>query len=221
MHRSFSAVLLRRASALLFAGIVSSSTALAQPLLDKVEDQVRRQTAEDAATEPGYLGLIGDSRQEAGRGVRILEVLPGGPADSAGLKADDLIVSANDQPLRNEDDLADVVEPLGPGENVAFTVDRAGVPTDLIVRLGKRPPPDQRRFQQFGKVPDPGAPKSVAPEPLPEPASGSPLNPDGPAGRRRAVLGVRTQPVTRVLAEAAGLERVGGALVVARTIGMP
>ena len=52
-----------------------------------------------AAGAQGYLGLVGDDRLERGRGIRVLETLPKGPAARAGLRAGDLIVRVEGKPV--------------------------------------------------------------------------------------------------------------------------
>ena len=182
-----------------------SSVAYAQPVLRELEDRVRRQVeGDEAGDEPGYLGLVADDRQTAGRGIQVLEVVPKGPAEAAGLQPDDLIIAVGDREIRTMEDLATAVEPLPPGANVLFRVDRAGETLDLEVTLGRRPPPEERRFEEFGRVP----------ERLPQPVR----DPQALGRARRAILGLRTQTVTPELAERLNLEE-GGALVVARTVG--
>jgi S1-C subfamily serine protease len=66
-----------------------------------------------------YLGIAAraeDLGQGAGRGVRILRVEPGTPAESAGLRGRDLLLSANGQDLRALDDLQRVMVLSAPAE---------------------------------------------------------------------------------------------------------
>ncbi len=66
-------------------------------------------------------------------------VVPGGPADAAGLKAGDVITSVADKPVTTYDALTTAVSSAKPGEKVAVTVTRNGSTQHLSVTLGKRP----------------------------------------------------------------------------------
>jgi S1-C subfamily serine protease len=94
-----------------------------------------------------YLGIAGGPRplpprlaRELGRksGVEIAQVVEGGPADSAGLRAEDLIVELDGTPIEGMDDLQRVVVSEVIGRAVHAKVVRAGrerelelVPTEL------------------------------------------------------------------------------------------
>ena len=136
-----------------------------------------------AAVQPGYLGVVADDRQEKGAGVRIIELAAGGPAEQAGLKADDLITRINNTPIHDQNDMGPVLEKLPPGAKIRFTVDRGGQQQTVEVTLGQRPPPAQRKFEKFGAIP----------EPLPEPNAGGGLGPETLA-LRRAPLQVLFRP---------------------------
>ncbi len=181
-------------------------TALAQPLRDPGP-------AEATVTEPGYLGLLTDDRQESGKGVRVMEAIADSPALKAGLQTGDLIVGINDKAVRTTADLAAVLQTVPPGGTVAFEVDRNGQTQKFTVTLGKRPPLGQRRFESFGpqgeKLPSPGG-SSTPPPPAPSLSAA-----------RRPVLGVRTQPLTAEMRRRLRLTTEGGALVAARTSGSP
>ena len=117
--------------------------------------------------EPGYLGIVGDDRQENGAGIRVVEIESGGPAASGGLKEDDLIVAVGGKAVHSTADMGSILQPLPPGSKVSFEVERNGAKQTVTVTLGTRPAPDQRRFARFGRVPE---------EPLPDPNA----NPNGP-----------------------------------------
>lgn len=122
--------------------------------------------------EPGFLGMVTDDRQEKGAGVRVLDVENGAPADKGGLKTHDLITSINGNAIHSESDMISVMQGLGPGSKVAFSVDRDGQQATVNVTLGTRPPVGQRRFEQFGKIP----------EQLPEPNQSGGQGPESPIG---------------------------------------
>jgi len=86
-------------------------------------------------------------------GAYVVSVVPGGPADQAGIKAGtqstsvqnlnaggDLIVAIDGRSIRSFDELlAYLVENKSPGDNVVLTVLRGDQKTDVTVTLGKRP----------------------------------------------------------------------------------
>ncbi len=75
----------------------------------------------------------------AGQGVLVSEVVPGGPADKAGLKAGDVIVSINDKPVRNTNELQVEIMYRAVGEQVAVGIVRDGRSMTILVILGERP----------------------------------------------------------------------------------
>lgn len=94
------------------------------------------------------IGTVGRGRPEDNHGVRILSVSPGGPADTAGLKAGDVIVSFAGQPLAVEGGkpppqrLLAALHEAKPGQPVAIEYRRDGklnsvqvVPKNLVESL--------------------------------------------------------------------------------------
>jgi S1-C subfamily serine protease len=148
-----------------------------------------------AQGEPGYLGVIADDREERGAGVRILDLLPGGPAEQAGLKAGDLVIGIDDQVIRSMEDFGRRMTGAAPGAKLKFNIQRDARTQSIDVTLGRRPPPDQRPLGSFGRIPEP--PPAAAPQPA-----------------ARALLGLRVVPVTDDARLALGLPQTRGALVV-------
>lgn len=116
-------------------------------------------TSNAAAQEPatdedaGYLGVIADDQRTEGQGVRLLKVLPGGPAEIGGLEVADLITSINDKQVRTMQDMAEAIVGTKVGDELQFEVVRREQPQMVIVTLGRRPPPEERRFPEFGEIP--------------------------------------------------------------------
>ncbi|MEX0937036.1 MAG: PDZ domain-containing protein [Pirellulales bacterium] len=104
--------------------------------------------------QPGYFGVIGDDRTEAGSAVRVLQVVPGGPAHRAGLRSGDRIVAVEGQPVRSVADMSQIVSAASPGETVNVEVDRGGAKVTLELNVGSRPVPEDRVFPQFGRLPE-------------------------------------------------------------------
>lgn len=61
-----------------------------------------------------------------GKGVRLMAVLPGSPAEKGGLKGGDVIVRAGTAAVENLRGFADILKALQPGEQVAITFLRDG-----------------------------------------------------------------------------------------------
>jgi S1-C subfamily serine protease len=182
----------------------SGSSAFGQPVLERLEQRVRGQVEQPGAEvqpggqEPGYLGVIADDRQDAGRGVRLREVIAGGPAEKSGLKAGDLVTQVNGAAIKGMDDFGQQVSKLPMGAKLTFEVQRDNQAQRLEVTLGRRPPPGERRFDRFGQIPE---------QPV-----------EGP---KVAVLGVRALPVTPELQRLLGLADARGALVAEILPGSP
>ncbi len=203
-----------------------ASSALAQPALDRVEAQIRRQAQTGGAPQPaagapapgkqpGYLGVIADDREDKGRGARLVEVVAGGPAAKAGLKVGDLITSINDQPVRELDSMQRLLELRPAGAVVSMHVTRDGGDRQISVTLGERPAADKRQLPQFGKQPDE----------LPPPAgaqNGAPIGGDPLILRtNRPLLGIRTLPITPEAQQQLNLSDMAGAFVSAVNPGSP
>lgn len=73
------------------------------------------------------------------RGAQIAMLLPGGPADSAGLKPGDVIVEFNNQPIGDEGDLRSREAALSPGSKAIVRALRVGVEFVTEVELIRRP----------------------------------------------------------------------------------
>jgi Zn-dependent M28 family amino/carboxypeptidase len=85
-----------------------------------------------------YLGTIPDYMQTEG-GVKLSGVRAGGPAEQAGLKADDVIVKFDGIRVDNIYDYTYALRSRKPGQSVHITVLRAGSEVELVATLGRRP----------------------------------------------------------------------------------
>lgn len=85
------------------------------------------------------------------RGVLIIAVVPGGPADGAGLRGTevtsngqvaaigDIIIAADGQEIRNDTDLRAFLSSKNAGDNVRLTIIRGGTTVmDVNLTLGER-----------------------------------------------------------------------------------
>lgn len=97
----------------------------------------------------GYLGVVltplnaemaKSMKLEAGtKGARVERVLPGGPADKAGIKADDVIVAVDEALVAGEASVREWLSDRKPGDRVKLAVLRDGKRQTIEVALGERP----------------------------------------------------------------------------------
>jgi S1-C subfamily serine protease len=196
-------------------GTAIANSLHAQPALDRVEQLLRDQVdavrkpplapvpPQARPPEPGYLGLIADDEQAAGRGVRIVDVVPTGPAAKAGLQTGDLITSMGGLPIRVMDDVAAAMQGKSEGAKLTVTVRRAGGETQHEVMLGRRP-----AAPFAGLAPS----ERTAPN---APAQNGPVGAQGPR------LGVRTVRVRDEARRQNNMSDASGAQVVSLTEGSP
>lgn len=212
----------------LFAAVVAA--AIGSPGFAQTQPPPNPEPREGAAEiEPGFLGLIGDDRSDAGKGVRIVKIDRDSPADEGMLKEGDLIYKINDQPIRNGRDMRRVLSRLPAGAAVRFYVDRDGSHKERDVTLGERPGPDERTHD-FGVIgeplPIPSGPPATSPTPHGSgpaargPAAGEIYLP-APATPERASLGIRTVPPTELDKAQHGLPNLRGAVVLSIAAGSP
>jgi S1-C subfamily serine protease len=98
-----------------------------------------------------YLGVSGsdmdyeraqDLRVNVTYGWWIASVVSGGPAATAGLRSNDVIVGINGTRMRNGDEMLSFLEEYTlPNQNVTLRIVRGTQVLDIQVHLGQRPPP--------------------------------------------------------------------------------
>ncbi len=74
-----------------------------------------------------------------GQGVLVADVVKGSPADEAGIQAGDVIVSVDDVPVGNTDELQTEIMYRSPGDVVQIGIIRDGKQLTIPVTLGERP----------------------------------------------------------------------------------
>ena len=78
-------------------------------------------------------------------GALIAGVLRGGPADRAGVKPGDILVSIDAKPVSTPTSMLNLVAALAPGNRVALRIRRNGKELELPLEVGRRPPPQRQR----------------------------------------------------------------------------
>jgi S1-C subfamily serine protease len=90
-----------------------------------------------------YLGIVSvpaplptalQERFERPNGLRVVEVVAGGPAERAGLRAGDLLISAGGRPVQKAQDLQRLMFSEAIGQPLAITVMRNGALVDVIAQ---------------------------------------------------------------------------------------
>lgn len=73
------------------------------------------------------------------RGAIIAEVESGGPAEAAGLRAQDIILRVGDVPINNENDLRKALRDRQPGDRLEIRLQRGSEQRTVTVTLGEAP----------------------------------------------------------------------------------
>lgn len=107
-------------------------------------NQVRRTVEEIISTGKATYPVIGVLLDPTNQGEGVLiatevegqpGVVPGGPADKAGVKAGDVITAFEGRPITRSDDLVVAIRAKAPGDTVTLTVKRDGKTQDIDVVL--------------------------------------------------------------------------------------
>ena len=70
------------------------------------------------------------------RGAIVVDVVPGSPADQAGIRQDDVVVAFDGRPVANSTELRLLIAQVVPGSRVPIQVMREGAPLQLTAELG-------------------------------------------------------------------------------------
>jgi len=84
----------------------------------------------------GWLGIALDPKEPH---PTVIEVIPGSPAEQAGLRPGDSIVSVGGRPTLTLDQLISAIGDLSAGDRVTIVVSRGRKRIDLSAKLGVRP----------------------------------------------------------------------------------
>ncbi len=113
-----------------------------------VAASVSRQLIANGHIVRGYIGAqvqdvtgdIADSLGLAGRkGALIADVVAGGPAETGGLKAGDVVLDVNGHEIESASDMTRQVALASPGQDIRFKVRRDGAMQTVVVKSGRRP----------------------------------------------------------------------------------
>lgn len=139
-------------------GSVGIGFAIPSNLVEPVIAQIR----DNGQVERGWLGVqiqsmtpdIADAMGlDQHGGALVSEVLPGSPAEKAGLLSGDVIVSVNGGPVEDPHDLARIIAQQPAGSDVKLSLWRSGETLSIDATTGKMPPRDQLAGMQNDALP--------------------------------------------------------------------
>ena len=87
----------------------------------------------------GYLGYLLPIDNPDGPGTRLRVVGPGTPAAEAGLRAGDVVLQLDDEPVENTAALISRLDRTRPGQQVRLTIERDGQQQTVTARLARKP----------------------------------------------------------------------------------
>ena len=97
-------------------------------------------------------GEAKESGAELGQGAYVSDVVPDGPGAKAGIRKGDVVVAVGDAPVRDPDDVIQIVQATPVGDKVTLVVLRKGKRERLTLEVARRPPP-----QEMAAAREPGA----------------------------------------------------------------
>lgn len=129
----------------------------AQPVATTADEFVVSFAAQEEPPAP-KLGIVYDMSERSVRGLKLLSVVPGGPAESAGAKAGDVLVKLGGAWVLDTTDIRYVLDASKAGDVVAAEIDRDG--EKLALRITVAPPP----AAPAEAAPAPAAPAAAPPK---------------------------------------------------------
>jgi serine protease Do len=149
-----------------------------------IADRVTKQLIKTGKVSRGYMGAViqnFDAEMAAAQGINVrkgaivAEVVPGGPADKAGVQAGDVVLKVNGKTVTSSSEMTREVAKTVAGNTMILDILREGKPKSIEVKAGVRP----SEAQLNGKAPS--APTES--------------EPDGPRSQRPTVLGLMVGPL--------------------------
>lgn len=166
---------------------------------EKCEKTAKAEKTGQACPHGGYLGvaismLPGESKddKETPGGARVEEVVKGTPAEAAGIKVGDVLVSIDGQRIHRPGELVEAIAKKAPGGKVKIGLKRDQQTLNVVVTLGEAPTREVHRIVER---------KFRGPVPF------------STAGEEEGYLGVQTISLTRDLAEYFGVPEATGVLI--------
>lgn len=102
-------------------------------------NRILHEMADGTPRSQGFLGISLGRRQDGGAGAVIGEVTPNSPADTAGVRVNDIVLSINGQPIMGDEALVAIIRDSAPGETIEIVVERDSRKVTLNATLVARP----------------------------------------------------------------------------------
>jgi YidC/Oxa1 family membrane protein insertase len=118
----------------------------------------------DMEDRSGYLGHLALENAARG-GAKVNVVVPGTPAEEAGLQVGDIITAIGEKQVADAEGVSEILAATEPGQKVTLTIDRGGANQNLSVTFGRRPLEVVRPEMLTGKMEVPKALDVVAGNP--------------------------------------------------------
>lgn len=100
--------------------------------------KILNEIANGGSRRQGFLGISLGSRSDGGAGAVIGEVESNSPADKAGVRVNDIVLSINEQPIMGDEALVAIIRDSAPGEKITIVVERDGKKVTLNATLVAR-----------------------------------------------------------------------------------
>ena len=84
----------------------------------------------------GFLGLLAETHE--GEGIKVKKVGRESPAEKAGIKPGDILLSLNGAKLESRDGLKEILQEMAPDDKVVFELLKDGKPETVTLKLGSR-----------------------------------------------------------------------------------
>jgi putative serine protease PepD len=101
--------------------------------------QVVPQLEQHQAVQHAYLGLSSSASLNGSDGAVVQALVAGGPAEKSGIQVGDKVTNVAGRHVIDPSDISAAVGQRRPGDTVSVTVQRAGAPLKIQVKLGQRP----------------------------------------------------------------------------------
>jgi serine protease Do len=102
--------------------------------------QQARSTRPTASPDAGFMGVLFDEEfDDTTSGAKLLSVSPETPAEKAGLKDGDIVVSVDGKPIMTSIEMFAAIQTRKPGDVIRLVVHREDAILEKSVTLGKRP----------------------------------------------------------------------------------
>jgi S1-C subfamily serine protease len=100
-----------------------------------VDEELEKVFKKPGVKEKGYLGIIVEDTDE---GVVVVNVTDNSPAEKAGFKKDDLILSIDEKKIETTDDITEALKNKVPGDEISIKIKRGKRKETIKVTLGRK-----------------------------------------------------------------------------------